>query len=302
MDLRALEHFVAVAEELNVTRAAVRVHAAQSTVSAALRSLERELGAVLFERTTRSVRLTAAGERVLPAAQAALSAADQMRDLARDRSEGLRGRVRLGTFSGLDPLHLPSVLAAFRARHPGVDVTLGVSPLGSTGLHEDLLRGRLDLAFATLPSGPDVVAHPLVRRPFRAFLHPHHPLARRRRIRLGELAAEDWVDTPPGFGNRTMLDEALARAGVARHLVVEVGDLPSALAFVAAGVGVAVLPDAVPGHECVAVTLADGPPDWQLSLAARRSPPPSAAAQALMDALRTRAAALRPSAIPDGPD
>lgn len=289
--MRALEHFVAVAEELNVTRAAARVHAAQSTVSAALRTLERELGATLLERTTRSVRLTPAGERVLPQARAALAATERMRDAAREASAGLRGRVRVGTFSALDLIDLPAGLAAFRARHPGVEITLGVSPRGSSGLQEDLLRGRLDVALVSPQRQPGLASYRLRSYPFVAVLPAGHRLARRRRLRLADLADEDWVDTPPGFGNRVMLDDALRAAGVVRRLVVESGDLPSAAAFVRAGLGVAVIPDAVPLDGCTRVAVTDAPPDWELHVAVRRDPPPGAAARALLDALREHAQA-----------
>lgn len=293
MDIRALEHFVAVAEELNVTRAAARSHAAQSTVSAALRSLERELGATLLERTTRSVRLTAAGERVLPAARAAVAAVEQARDLARDGSAGLRGRVRLGVLSSLDLIDLPSAVVAFRARHPQVDLRLAVAAQGSQGLQEDLLRGRLDLALFSAPDHPGLTTSRLLGRRFVAMLPTGHRLAERPHIRLADLADDDWVETPPGFGNRTMLDTALERAGVARRIVVEVGDLPSAVRFVAAGLGVGVLPDAVAEPGCVRVPVLDGPPEWQLHLAARRTPGPGAAAQALQSALVEHVAARR---------
>ncbi|MDF9714745.1 LysR family transcriptional regulator [Nocardioides sp. ChNu-153] len=156
MDERSLEVFVAVAEELSVTRAATRVHAAQSTVSAALRSLERDLGAVLFERTTRSMRLTAAGERAVPAAREALAALARLRSEAREPAAGLRGRVRVGLFPALDALEVPAAASAFQERHPDVELTLVASPAGSTGLHEDVRRGRLDLAFSALPRPADL--------------------------------------------------------------------------------------------------------------------------------------------------
>lgn len=290
MDLRALEQFVAVAEELNVTRAAARVHAAQSTVSAALRSLERELGATLLERTTRSVRLTPAGERALPEARAALAAAERLRDATRAAGAGLRGRVRVGTFSALDLIDLPAALAAFREQHPGVELTLGVSARGSSGLQDDLLHGRLDIALVSPHGDPDLASYPLRAYPFLALLPTGHRLAGRRRLRLADLADEDWVDTPPGFGNRVLVDDALRRAGMARRLVVEAGDLPSVAAYVRAGLGVAVLPDAVPLDGCARVPLADPPDDWELHVAVRRTPPPGAAARALLGALREQAA------------
>lgn len=287
MDLRLVEQFVAVAEERNVTRAAARVHAAQSTVSAGLRSLERELGVRLFDRTSRVMTLTPAGERVLPQARLALAAGDRMRDEAREPERGLRGRVRLGIFSGLDVLDLPAVVAAFRQRHPEVDLLLSASQTGSTGLHEDVRRGRLDLAFSALPDAARGLAHePLLRLPFVALLPPGHPSAGARSVRLADLADDAWVDTSPGYANRVVMEDLLARAGIARRLVVEAGDLPSVAAFVRAGVGVAVLPDAVDPVGCVRLPVEDVTDPWQLVLVWRADPGLGAAASALRDALR----------------
>ncbi|WP_137292939.1 LysR family transcriptional regulator [Nocardioides dongxiaopingii] len=287
MDQRAVEQFVAVAEELSVTRAARRLYAAQSTVSAGVRSLEHELGTRLFERTTRSMRLTEAGERVLPEARALLAAATRMHDVAADDDAQLRGRVRLGSFAGLDVVDLPHVVATFRAEHPLVDLVLSASPHGSTGLVDDLRRGRLDVAFSSLPdrSDPDLVSVPLVALPFVVLVPPGHRLARRRRVRLAELADEGWVDTLAGYGNRVLLDRTLGERGVRRRLVVEVAELPSVPRYVAAGVGVAVVPDVVEAPGCVRVDLVDGPAPWSVAVCTRRHDGPGAAARALVAAL-----------------
>src|SRR6185312_1819780 len=110
MDTRQLEYFVAVAEELNFTRASVRLFAAQSTVSAGIRSLERELGAAVFDRSTKAVSLTAAGTALLPEARNAIEALDRVRSSVAPGDGGLRGRLRIGTFIGLDAVQLPQVL------------------------------------------------------------------------------------------------------------------------------------------------------------------------------------------------
>jgi DNA-binding transcriptional LysR family regulator len=298
MDIRAVEQFVVVADELNVTRAAERLYAAQSTVSAGLRSLERELGATLLDRTTRRVSLTEAGARVLPEARALLAAYERMRDGAADDSAaGLRGRVRMGTFAALDVLGLPHLIREFRERHPLVDLALVVSRTGSSGLTDDLRRGRLDLAFSALPvdATAEIEAEALAEFPFVALLPPGHRLAGRRRLRLDELEAEPWIDTAAGYGNRVLLDEELARRGLRRRLVVELGDLPSIPTFVAAGVGVAVIPDAVPTPGCVRVAITDPPVPWVLSLCWRRDGSPGAATQELRRLLRRGAARARTS-------
>ncbi len=300
METRLVEQFVVVAAELNVTRAAHRLQTAQSTVSAGLRRLEHELGVALFVRTTRSMTLTPAGERLLPTAEALLATAGRLHDLAAESAGELRGRVRLGTFAALDLLDLPGVVASFRERHPLVDLALAASPRGSTGLEDDLRRGRVDLAFLSLPDPPpDLVVEPLLSSPFVALLPPGHRLAHRLSLRLEDLADDSWVDTAAGFGNRVLLDRHLAGRGLERRLVVETGDLPSVPGFVAAGVGVAVVPSVsvlrlpAGGRGCVVVALDDGPPDWRLGLGRRRDAVLGRAARALVSDLRSAAADAR---------
>lgn len=171
----------------------------------------------------------------------ALAAIGRMYDEARDEGAGLRGRVRLGTFSALDPLDpldLPGLLRAFRADHPRVDITLTTSPYGATGLREDLLRGRVDIAFSALGPRPDLTRTDLVRVAYRAFLPPDHRWADRRRLRLADLADDDWIDTPAVFGSRIAVEAALAAAGVGRRLAIEASDLASALRFVGTAVDI----------------------------------------------------------------
>jgi DNA-binding transcriptional LysR family regulator len=296
MDSRMLEYFVAVADERNLTRAAARLFVAQSTVSAGLRSLETELGVRLFDRDTKSVSLLPAGEALLPIARDVLDGLDAMRSTAREAGSGLRGRVRVGTFAALHVFDIPGVLGRFRLAHPGVDVQLVTSATGSTGLIDDLVKGRLDLAFVALPVPAGLSATAVVRRPFVAVVPVAHALANRSSLSLADLADEDWIDVLPGFGNRVQLDARLREEGISRRLSAEVADLPSVGPFVAAGVGIAVVPDVIDAHGCRIVPLSDGLPDWVVSLAVRRGGERQRAIAALADALRAGGAADEPPA------
>ncbi|HEY3481145.1 MAG TPA: LysR family transcriptional regulator, partial [Streptomyces sp.] len=122
METRQLEYFVAVAEELSFTRAAQRLFAVQSTVSAAVRALETELGVRLFDRSTRRVALSAAGAAFLPEAKAAIDALERARATVQEASEGLRGSLRIGTLTSIAGLDLPRLLGAFHQRYPLVDM------------------------------------------------------------------------------------------------------------------------------------------------------------------------------------
>ncbi|AXG52845.1 transcriptional regulator [Streptomyces lincolnensis] len=181
MELRQLTYFVTVAEELHFGRAAERLHIVQSGVSQQIRRLERELGAELFDRSSRHVRLTAAGERLLPEARTVLAAADRAR-AAVAPPPGLR----IGTSTGLGE-HLDRVLAAFARRAPGVPVELHSLPVA-----ERLARvagGRLDAAFVrAVEPVPGVRVLPLWADPLVVALPATHPLAARTEIGVEELA------------------------------------------------------------------------------------------------------------------
>ncbi|WP_291049730.1 LysR family transcriptional regulator [Herbiconiux sp.] len=272
METRLLEYFVAVADDLSVTRASERLFVAQSTVSAGLKSLEGELGVSLFERNTKTVRLLPPGEALLPLARALLDDVDGLRQMATEAGAGLRGRVRIGSFAVMHVLDLPAVLGRFRREHPLVDLQIASSPTGSTGLMDDLVHGRFDLAFSGLPVPPELESWPLAAFDFVVLLPPGHRLAveGRSSVALDDLAADDWVDVLPGFGNRVQLERMLAERGIRRHLSAELADLPSIGPCVAAGLGVAVVPDAIDTTGCVRLPLAVPVEPWVFSLAARR--------------------------------
>ncbi|MCG7210212.1 LysR family transcriptional regulator [Streptomyces arenae] len=182
MELRQLTYFVAVAEELHFGRAADRLHIVQSAVSMQIQRLERELGAELFDRSPRRVRLTAAGERLLPEARAVLAAAEK----ARAAVAAPRAGLRIGTSTGLGE-HLDRVLAAFARRAPDVLVELHALPAA-----ERLARvadGRLDAAFVRAGQPvPGTRVHPLWPDPLVAALPATHPLAGRPEIGVDDLA------------------------------------------------------------------------------------------------------------------
>ena len=280
MDTRQLEYFVAVAEELNFTRAAARMFAVQSTVSAGIRALEQDLGTRLFVRSTKSVALSPAGELLLPEARLALEAIDRVRSAS--SSTGIRGRLRVGIFTNIGFVDLPGLFGEFHKLHPLVDLQLGASAAGSTGLADDVRRGRVDVAFMGLPlndlAGLDVLT--LAETRFVAVLPLGHPLSGRKSLTLRDLGDEKFVDTPAGFGNRVVIDRAFAEAGIARVVGTVVGDLTEVPRFVAADLGIAVVPQLslVTPPGTVAVRLVDPVVDWQLSVISRPNPSPAVSA------------------------
>ncbi|UJW29542.1 LysR family transcriptional regulator [Saccharothrix sp. AJ9571] len=243
MELRQLEYFIAVAEESHFTRAAQRLHVAQSGLSATIRALEKELGAPLFRRSTRQVRLTGEGEALLVEARRTVAAAGAGRAAVAAVQGLVRGSLALGSLQCLHSLHLPALLHDFVTAYPGVDVRLQHG--GSTELIEHVRAGRLDLAFVAKPARyPDELrVTPLGTEALVLACAPDHPLAGRASVGLTELAADRFVDFHPGWGTRDLADTVLAEAGVHRKVALEVTDVHSLLELVSFGLGVALVPE-----------------------------------------------------------
>ncbi|CAM02357.1 LysR family transcriptional regulator [Saccharopolyspora erythraea NRRL 2338] len=282
MELRQLEYFVAVAEECHFTRAAKRLHVAQSGLSASIRSLERELGARLFHRTTRNVTLTAAGHALLHEARRALCAVDSARDAVAAVRGLLRGELSIGTLQCLHVVDLPPVLAGFVTAHPGIEVRLRQG--GSGDLAEQVRAGRLDLAFAVRPARcPDgVLVHSLDTEPLVLACAGDHPMAERDRVDPRELGEQPFVDFHPDWGTRDVVDRVLAETGVERRVALEVTDVHSLLELVACGLGIALVPRSFSAKngQVRFVPLASPAPTWET--VAITSDPTSTAAAALL--------------------
>src|ERR1700733_12722346 len=152
MELRQLEYFIAVAAELNFSRAAQRIHVVQSALSASVGRLEKELGTKLFDRSKRQIALTAAGEVFLGDAREVIHAVQQARSSVDDYRDQLTGTVTLGTLMSWGTLDLPAALAEFRQLHPLVTVRLRQSMSGSAGHLDAIADGKMDLALVSIPS------------------------------------------------------------------------------------------------------------------------------------------------------
>jgi DNA-binding transcriptional LysR family regulator len=287
VDSRQLEYFVAVAEELSFTKAAQRLFTVQSTVSAAVRALEADLKTTLFDRSTRRVTLSDAGQALLPEAKAALEALDRARAAVEEASSGLRGSIRIGTLARLRLVNLAELLGAFHHKYPLVEVHVSTSQTGSTGLADDVRHGRLDVALLGL-SRPEMFGlevRDLATVPFVALLPDRHRLARRPALRLEDIAAERFVDMPAGFGNRKIIDRAFDAIGRPRRIQVEVPELTTIPDYVRAGLGVGVVPDLelVDEPGIAKLPLAGVDLTWTLSVATIAGRQPSRAVSALLE-------------------
>jgi DNA-binding transcriptional LysR family regulator len=297
VELRHLEHFVAVAEERNFTRAARRLHLVQSALSVSIRSLERELQVRLFERTTREVRLTDAGRVLLPEARRALDAAAGAQAAVLDARQGLRGTLRLGMMQMVTLGDVGSLIARFHRERPLVDIRPRSAAGGTAALISDVRRGTLDAAFVAL-SGPDLpglTATTLASEPVMLGCLPDHPLASRAVISVSELADEQFVDYTQGWGARTIADQLFARAGVERSIGIEVPDTSIQVSLVRAGLGLAILPRSMIVDADLACVPLRPTATFNVAFIVAADRPPSPVTRAFADLVATR----RQAEVPD---
>jgi DNA-binding transcriptional LysR family regulator len=243
MELRQLAHFVAVAEQRHFTRAATALHLTQSSLSASIRALERELGGSLFVRSTRRVELTEAGRALLPAAHRALAAADDGRDAVAGVHGLLRGQLTIGSLQTLGILDLAALLSRYHRRHPAVSIRLRNANVSA--LVHDTVTGKLDLAFVDLPLGEragQVRSIPLGEETLVLAVAADDPLAGRSRIRLVDLAERDFVEYRPDSALRATIDAACGSVGLDRRIRCEADTMTTLVDLVGYGFGVALLP------------------------------------------------------------
>jgi DNA-binding transcriptional LysR family regulator len=243
MELRHLQHFVAVAEDQHFTRAAERLMVSQSGLSASIRALERELRAPLFVRTTRRVTLTEAGRALLAEAERILAQVRAAHEAVAAVQGVVRGTLAVGTEQCIAGVNVAGMLAAFRRRHPDVEIRLRQS--GSGVLAEEVSAGRLDLAFAyrTQADSDQLRSVPLAGESMYVLCHPDHRLAAAAAaLTPADVADEVFVDFHPDWGPRRATDAAFAVAGARRTVSLEVNDVHSLLDLVDENLGIAVVP------------------------------------------------------------
>jgi DNA-binding transcriptional LysR family regulator len=248
MEVRQLQIFRVLAEELNFTRTAERVHTVQSNVTAQIKALEEELGVPLFDRLGRRVTLTDAGRRFQPFAEQALTAMEQGERAIRNGAEP-SGPLRISAPESILTYRLPPVLRNFRRRFPHVDVTF--RPHLDDTLAFELETGKLDLVInmCDAPSNP---AHKSVRfHTERIFLlgDPSHPLTRRRTVKPADLAGQTLLLTEAGCGYRAKLDRVLALQNIRPGNITEFSSVEAIKQCICAGMGLALLPAIVVSRE-----------------------------------------------------
>lgn len=282
MDLQQLRYVVEVAALGSFTKAAERCHVTQSALSHQIAALEREIGERLFARTSRSVRMTQAGEAFARHAKVALDAARAAAQDAAAASGKVIGVLRIGVIPTVRVVDVPHLLARFRRAHPECRVELVMG--NSDTLIRSVRQGDLDAALIGLRADalPDGVARrELARDRLVAVVPAVHRLRSRAKIRLEDLQGEVFADFPSGSSGRAQADSAFAASGIVRDVAYEVDTADMLLGLVAAGLAVTLLaPGVVDARETavVQVPIIGGPERIEYVVWPEQAPRPVARA------------------------
>jgi DNA-binding transcriptional LysR family regulator len=270
MDLYQLEYFLEAARQRSFTRAAARLNLAQAALSEQMRKLEAELGAKLFDRGRLETTLTPAGETLRIHAEGLLAQATVARRAVGDLVTMKAGRLAVGAIPSVSACLLPAAVAAFRRKHPQVELALREGT--SEAVAQWVESGQIELGVVQLPApGEAFEVTPLLEESFVLLVPKAHPLARRRLPKLADLAKEPFVFYKGRA--RDVAQAACRAAGFEPRTACETGELETVRSLVAADLGVALLPElaaraAVPG--CAIVRLGGEPLRRSVAMLQRR--------------------------------
>jgi DNA-binding transcriptional LysR family regulator len=272
MELRHIRSFLSIAETLHFGRTAELIHISQPALSLQIRALEEEVGVRLFERNRRKTTLTAAGSAFRDDAAAALSRLGQAIRRARLAASGKLGLLRIGFVSTAGSEIVPNIVRQFRQLNPEVEFSL--RNILTAEQVQMLETGSLDIGFLRLPivghSALDVVT--VHREPFVLVVPSSHKLAKRKRVRLREVAGQDFVmyerTYAPGFHD--LMFGILRDAGIVPNVTQTAVEIPTLISLVASGMGITIMPASVVKHyvaSVVACGILDRIPTTEIALA-----------------------------------
>jgi len=296
MELHQLRYFCAVAKAGNFTRAAAHEHVSQPSLSQQVLKLEAELGARLFDRLGRKVRLTPFGETFLPRAEAILQQLGEAKQEIEEMVGLEKGRVVVGAIPTIAPYFLPERLASFSRKHPTIQVSV-VEEITAV-LLEHLQDASIDMALLALPGpGDPFVCYELCREPLYLVLPRQHRLARQPQASLRDVEDDAFLLLKEGHCFRDNTLAACGRARLQPNVVFESGQFATILAMVAAGTGVSVVPEMAverrPG--CIFLPLSDAAAFRRVGVVQRKRHFRSRAQRAFLQHLRE---SVEPSRVP----
>jgi DNA-binding transcriptional LysR family regulator len=287
--IRQLRAFLAVYQLRKLSAAAQKLFVTQSAVSMLIRQLEEGLDTRLFDRTTRSLKPTAAGEQMMLTVERILRDVDSLSADFRELATLERGRVTLAITPTLAGFLLPDAVRAFTAQHPGVRVL--VNDCAPDQFISRILGEHVDFGIGTPERpGAEVEVERLMRDHLALVCREDHPLAAARVVRWSDLGGHPVISVRPGYGVRPLIDGAAAEAGVALDVVSEVSFLSTALWMTSAGMGASIMPSAFARAQAdplLAIKVLSAPRVARdVSIVTKRGHSLSAAARAFIEAVK----------------
>ncbi|MEG4342797.1 LysR family transcriptional regulator [Microcoleus sp. A003_D6] len=253
MELRHLRYFIAVAEELNFTRAAEKLHIAQPPLSQQIQHLEAELGFQLFRRTKRTVALTEAGQVFFEESQKIMQQVDRAIQLGRQTSRGELGQLTIGFVSSASHNVVPAILQAFRTLHPAVKLEL--REMTTNEQLQRLREGQIDIGFIRPPVEEEINSEIVFREVLIVALPQTHPMADRANVQLRQLSTEPFILFPrslaPGLYDRIV--SFCQQAGFSPIAAQEAIQMQTIVSLVAAEMGVAIVPESMQNFQRLGV-------------------------------------------------
>jgi len=246
VELKHLTSFIAVADRLSFVRAANQLHISQPALTGQIQKLEEELGVQLLARNRRTVRLTEVGKIFLEEARATLARAQQAAERAQKAARGEVGRLRISFVSSAALELVPGIVIEFRKRYP--EVTLDLLNLQTASQVDGLLEKTVDIGFLRLPLSNDQLNITVIHREeLVVILDKEHRFAKKKGLRIAQLRDERFVAYgrrwAPGFFDSIM--QICTSEGFSPNIVQETGEMYTAIALVAAGAGIAIVPKSV---------------------------------------------------------
>lgn len=290
MELRQLQYAIQIAIERNFSRAAEKLHIAQPSLSQQLSKLEKEIGVLLFQRSTNSVELTHAGSLFVEKSQKILDMVEQLKKEMEDISQMKKGRLVVGSMPMTGSTILPLVVPAFQAAYPDIEISLVEET--SANLETLTNNGQTDISLLSLPLREDsLVYETLLEEEIVLAVPPQHRLAGRKQpVALQELKHEAFIALKKGQGFRKQTFELCQQAGFTPNIVFESSNMETVQSLVAAGMGIAFVPYLISrrkGSEHSPVHLPlESRPARTLVIAFRKGRYLSKAAEAFIDTMK----------------
>jgi DNA-binding transcriptional LysR family regulator len=283
MELYQLGYFIEIARQRSFTRAAERLHMAQPALSQQMKNLESELGTALFIRGRKEIQLTAAGKAFLPRAEALLTQAEAAKAIVSDVAQLRGGKLVIAAIPSVSACLLPEVIRSFSRQHEQVELQLIED--SSERVSENVESGLADIGLLQLPASKSAFeTRTIISEPFVLLVAKSHSLVKQKEVALKQLATESFIFYK-GRARDTAL-EACRKAGFEPRIACESGELETVRALVAAGLGLAVVPQLATGNlpkTIQAITIREPKMQRQIAAVWQKGSVLSPAAQALLE-------------------